>query len=49
MEINARIYAIAVSPDLLKQVHEVLEEQAWAGWFSCEEVEPCAVLPLTRT
>ena len=49
MEINARIYAIAESPDLLKQVHEVLEEQAGAGWFSCEEVEPCTVLPPTRT
>ena len=49
MEINARIYAVAESRDLLEMVHETLSEKTGSDWFSCETVEPCAVLPLTRT
>ena len=48
MEINARVYAVALSRELLEQVHEVLTEMTPQRWYSPEILDPCAVLPLSR-
>ena len=49
MEINATVYAVAGDGELLQRVHETLEEKTFRRHCSTETMEPCAVLPLTRT
>lgn len=48
MEINARVYVIADSPELLKVACDVLEKQMEHRYFGVEMLEPNAVLPLSR-
>lgn len=49
MEINAKVYAAADDLKLLEQVHKALTGKTFQRWFLPEEMEPCAVLPLTKT
>ena len=49
MEINAKVYAVADDMKLLEQVHKVLTGKTFQRYFLPETMEPCAVLPLTKT
>ena len=49
MEINASVYAVAENRKLLLQVNDILSRKTYAGWVGVEVMEPCAVLPLTKT
>ena len=49
MEINARVYVMADSPELLRQACEALERQMEQSYYGAEALEPSAALPLSRT
>ena len=49
MEINARVYAIADSLELLRAASKILESETGIWYFVAEEMKPNIILPLTRT
>ena len=49
MEINATVYAVANDRVLLKEAGEILCEKKIRGFQDIRALEPCAVLPLSRT
>ncbi len=49
MEINAKVYALADDPGLLNKVHQALRVKTFSRYFLYDTLEPCAVLPLTKT
>ena len=49
MEINAKIYAAADSEGLLRQIEKALIGKTFDSFVSIDTMEPCAVLPLTKT
>ena len=49
MEINARVYAVAKDRELLGQVHETLKRKTYQDYLPVDILEPCVVLPLSRT
>ena len=49
MEINAKVYAVAEQKELLQQIEKYLNNKLRLGWYPVQALEPCAVLPLTKT
>lgn len=49
MEISAKVYAAAKDGKLLGRVHEILNGKTYQHYLPVETLEPCAVLPLSRT
>lgn len=49
MEINARIYAVANDRELLEETEITLSSMAGYIYPVIQEMEPCAILPLSRT
>ena len=49
MEINAKVYAVADREELLEQLEDALEDKLFLAFCDVQELEPCAVLPLTKT
>ena len=49
MEINAKIYAVADSRELLSKVGKTLTDKTFDSYVSIDTMEPCAVLPVTKT
>ena len=49
MEINAKIYAAAMDPDLLKKVGDILSEMTYDIYYRIQDFEPDAALPLSGT
>lgn len=49
MEIDARVYAVATDRKTLEQAGQILKEKTFQGFLPVDEMEPCAVLPVSRT
>ena len=49
MEINAKVYAMADEGELLNRAAKILEQKTFQSFHNVEILEPCAVLPLTKT
>lgn len=49
MEINACVYVIADSLELLRAAFKILESETEIRYFAAEEMKPNIILPLTRT
>ena len=49
MEINAKIYAVADSEELLQRIGRILSEKTFDDDVSIQAMEPCAALRVTRT
>ena len=49
MEINAKIYAVADSEELLNRIGKILIGKSFQHYVSVDTMEPCAVLPVTKT
>ena len=48
MEINAKVYAVAKDKELLGQIHRILKSKTFQAYLLIENLEPCAVLPLSQ-
>ena len=49
MEINAKIYAAAKDPDLLKKVGDILSKMTYDLYYQIQDFEPDAAFPLSGT